>query len=137
MAPPTAAAARPPAWASGQGREDVAPSLQCSRLRRPGTPSAGGIEAGSITFPAAQSLVDEWVTVSEREIAAALLEGRGLVGAPVEGAAAVALAALGQLSPRLRGQTVVVVLSGGNLSDEVLKQAQELAVSKQGGKPDQ
>ncbi len=58
--------------------------------------------------------VDELVTVAERDIARAileLLEGHKLVA---EGAGATPIPALEKCCERLRGQTVVLVISGGN-----------------------
>jgi len=71
---------------------------------------------GDLTFPIIQRYVDDLVAVGEDEIAAAilmLLERRKTV---VEGAGAVSLAAL--LAGRLsfaEGETVVAILSGGNI----------------------
>jgi threonine dehydratase len=77
---------------------------------------------GAVTFPIIQRLVDDVVAVDDAAICqaiVALLERAKLV---VEGAGAVGLAAL--LGGRVAspGETVVVVLSGGNL-DAVLMQA--------------
>eukprot|EP00004_Rigifila_ramosa_P021602 TRINITY_DN5782_c0_g1_i1.p1 TRINITY_DN5782_c0_g1~~TRINITY_DN5782_c0_g1_i1.p1 ORF type:complete len:305 (+),score=68.27 TRINITY_DN5782_c0_g1_i1:175-1089(+) len=80
--------------------------------------TAGGIEAESVTFGLCQAVVDEVVTVSEAEIADAmrlLFETEHIL---VEGAAAVALAALRRNVEQHRGRTVVVVLCGRNLSRE-------------------
>jgi threonine dehydratase len=71
---------------------------------------------GDLTFPIIERYVDDLVAVGEDEIAAAilmLLERRKTV---VEGAGAVSVAALlaGRLTLR-EGETVVAVLSGGNI----------------------
>ena len=84
--------------------------------------SAGGIERGAITFDLCRALVDDWVLVSEAEIAAAMrlvMETQHLL---VEGAAGVAVA--GYLQDPLRGQqgTVAIVLCGGNVDLNTLKQ---------------
>ncbi len=82
--------------------------------------TAGGIEAGSITFELCRDWVDDFVTVSEDEIAAAL---RSLVDEDslvVEGAAATSAAAYQKTAPLYEGRTVVLVLSGGNISRRVL-----------------
>lgn len=77
--------------------------------------TAGGVEAGAITFTACQAYVDEAVFVSEAEIGAALAvlarEERWIV----EGAAGVALAACLQRAGSLAGQKVAVVLCGRNI----------------------
>lgn len=83
--------------------------------------SAGGIEPGAITFPLCAALIDEFVLVSEAEIAAAL---RGIVAQEhmlVEGAAAAAVAAYQQQAHRFAGQRVAIVLCGANISPETLK----------------
>jgi threonine dehydratase len=78
--------------------------------------TAGGIETGAITFDLCRALVDDWLLVSEAEIAAAmrlLIEGDHQL---VEGAAAVPVAALLKSADRWRGQQVAVILCGGNIS---------------------
>ncbi|HLG05891.1 MAG TPA: threonine/serine dehydratase [Gemmatimonadales bacterium] len=82
--------------------------------------TAGGIEPGAITFELCRTLGDEYVTVSEGEILAAMRRIRDTHGFLVEGAAGVALAGyLGQ-AERWKGRKAVVVLCGGNVSPEVL-----------------
>jgi threonine dehydratase len=75
---------------------------------------AGHIEQGSITFPIVQELVDEIITVSEGEIANALVRFAHEEHIMIEGSAAVALAALH--SSRLEGQRLAAVISGRNIS---------------------
>lgn len=78
--------------------------------------TAGGVEAGAITYPLCRDLVDRFVDVDEDAIARALiatLEHQHLL---VEGAAAVAVAGL--LADVAGGQPArrsVVVICGGNL----------------------
>ncbi len=60
--------------------------------------------------------VDEWVTLSEQEIAAALVGLLRHEGKLVEGAAACAVAAALRLRDRCRGRRVVVVCCGGNIA---------------------
>ena len=70
---------------------------------------------GDLTFPLIQEYVDEIVTVSESDLAKAflfLLETCNLI---VEGAGAVAVAALRNLSERFKGKKVSAVLTGGNI----------------------
>ncbi|MGH7712451.1 MAG: threonine/serine dehydratase [Gemmatimonadaceae bacterium] len=83
--------------------------------------TAGGVEADSITFELCRALVDDWVLVSENEIAAAMREFIALEHQLIEGAAAVALAALGRKAAEFRGRRVAVVLCGGNVSLETLQ----------------
>jgi threonine dehydratase len=80
--------------------------------------TAGGIEEGSITVAICAALVDEFVLVSEEEIAAAM--GVALLehSLALEGASALALAA------SLRdhsGGSHLVVLGGGNVGAETLR----------------
>ena len=82
--------------------------------------TAGGIEADAVTFALCRDLVDDWLLVSEEEIAAAMrlmIEGDHLL---VEGAAAVPVAALLKSGDRWRGKQVAVVLCGGNIGLETL-----------------
>lgn len=84
---------------------------------------SGGIEAGSITFPLVQRLVDDMLTVSEDQIAAAmrwLLDEHHLV---VEGSAAVGVAALLHgLVPAAAGRRTVALLCGRNVATATLRQ---------------
>ncbi len=84
--------------------------------------TAGGIEPGAITFPLNQQLVDEFVLVDEQQIAAAMRRFMESEGDVVEGAAGVAVAAMQELATTIRGQKVVVVICGGNISPERLDQ---------------
>ncbi len=88
---------------------------------------AGGIEGDSCTFEACKTLVDEWVTVSEKDIAEALVGMHGMHGQLVEGAAAVALAAIMKVGPRIRDKGVVGVVCGGNLDTKDLDKAYDIA----------
>jgi threonine dehydratase len=83
--------------------------------------SAGGIEAGSITFDLCRDLVDDFILVSEAEIRAAIrliLTEHHLL---IEGAAALPVAALLKESERFRGREVVLVLSGAGIGIDTLK----------------
>ena len=83
--------------------------------------TAGGMEAGSITFDICRQVVDEWLTVSEAEIAGAM----GLVyresGEVIEGAAGVAVAGLLQTGQAFAGQRVGVVICGGNIDSALFQ----------------
>jgi threonine dehydratase len=84
--------------------------------------SAGGIEEGSITFDAAQAVIDATILVEEDEILSTMrlvLKERGW---HIEGAAAVALAAFLKTSARYAGKTVVVLLCGSNVSEWVRRE---------------
>ncbi len=83
--------------------------------------TAGGVEQDAITFDLCRALVDEWVEVSEDEIANAMRDFIADHHQLIEGSAAVALAALAQRAGELRGQRVAVVLCGGNVSIDTLR----------------
>jgi threonine dehydratase len=80
--------------------------------------TAGAVEPGSVTFPVCQSVIDETVTVSEAEIAAALRHIASAEHWIVEGAAAVALAGLIKQASAWRDRKVAVVLCGRNIALE-------------------
>ncbi len=83
--------------------------------------TAGGIEAGSLTFPVCRDLVDGFVLLSEDEIRDALrlvLEKHHIL---IEGAAALTVAALLKEPARFQGQRVALVLSGSALSLATLR----------------
>ncbi len=84
--------------------------------------TAGGIETGAITFPLNQSVVDEFVLVDEDQIASAMRRYMDSEGDIIEGAAGVAIAAMMQLQASIRGQNVVVIICGGNISKKKLEQ---------------
>ncbi len=82
--------------------------------------SAGDVEPGSITFPLCRDLVDDYILVSEEEIGEAI---RFMVEAHhkiVEGAAAVAVAALLRRKDAFRGRTVAIVICGANIAASTL-----------------
>ena len=83
--------------------------------------TAGGIEQGTVTFPLNRDLVDEWIEVPEDEIARAMRHAIEVEHMLVEGAAAVAIAALPRSRGILRGR-VAVVLCGANVSASRLKE---------------
>jgi threonine dehydratase len=83
--------------------------------------TAGGIEAGAITFPLCQQLVDEWVLVDEAAIASAMVRFIDEHHQLIEGSAGVALAALEARAHRggsqgLAGERLGVVLCGANIA---------------------
>ena len=103
-------------------------SVQAGRiLELPSDPTlsdgtAGGIEAKAITFDLCRSIVDDYVLVSEKQIADAM---RAFIDAHhmlLEGAAGVALAGLRARAEQYRGKNVVVIICGGNISRETLRQ---------------
>ena len=84
--------------------------------------TAGGVEAGSITFPLCRDYVDEYIAVSEEEIAANLREFMGAQHMLIEGSAAVAIAGFLKTAAQLQGARVAIVLCGANISLETLKE---------------
>jgi threonine dehydratase len=82
--------------------------------------TAGGIEANAITFDLCAELIDEFILVSEEEIAAAMRVYIEAEKEPLEGAAGVALAALLKHKDVEPGRKVAVIICGGNVSQQVL-----------------
>lgn len=85
--------------------------------------TAGAVEAGSVTFPVCQSVIDERVLVSEAEIARAMRQVAEAEHWIVEGAAGVALAGLVRQAEAWRGRKVAVVLCGRNIALDTFLQA--------------
>jgi threonine dehydratase len=83
--------------------------------------TAGGIEAGAVTFDICQRLVDHYVLVSEEEIAEAMREFIDSHHQLLEGAAGVAIAALKKEAADFQGKNVVIIICGGNISRETLR----------------
>jgi threonine dehydratase len=83
----------------------------------------GGIEAGSVTFDLCQRYVDEVVLVEEETI----LEAMGAVlkhhRQVIEGAAAVGPAAIIENPDRFKGKKIGVVISGGNVEADLMREA--------------
>ena len=84
-------------------------------------PSAGGCEPDSITFPLVRDLVDDYLLISEEEIAEAIRWTADKHHKIIEGAAGVALAACMKHRQKFKGKKVAVVICGGNISLEMLK----------------
>jgi len=83
--------------------------------------TAGGIEANSITFDICCELVDDFVLVSEQQIASAMRQYIGAEQHQIEGAAGVAVAALLGCRHSLSGMKIAVIICGGNISEATLK----------------
>ena len=84
--------------------------------------TAGGIEADAITFDICRDITDEYLLVSEEQIAEAM---RGFMDSHhmlPEGAAGVAIAGLLASGDKYKGKNVVVIVCGGYVSRETLKQ---------------
>jgi threonine dehydratase len=88
---------------------------------------------GEITFAHVQKLVDEIVTVSEEEIASAILYLLEKEKTVAEGAGAVSVAALLNHKVRgLEGKRVVALVSGGNIDVNVVARVIERGLVKEG-----
>ncbi|HEV8599375.1 MAG TPA: threonine/serine dehydratase [Gemmatimonadales bacterium] len=83
--------------------------------------TAGGIEAGAITFELCRDLADEYLTLSEAEIRGAMQRVLETSGYRVEGAAGVAVAGYLRQAERWRGRTAVAILCGGNVAPSVFE----------------
>ena len=82
--------------------------------------TAGGIEAGAVTFPLNQAVVDDWVLLDEQEIGNAMRLYMSRENDVVEGAAGVAVAGLLARRNAVKDKKVAVVICGGNISAEML-----------------
>lgn len=106
----------------------------CAKLRRHNPTSeadltgscAGGVEEGALTLESCTRFVDEWATASEPEIAAAVFGLRDREGIRAEGAAGMVVACFLQQRARWAGKRVVIVVCGGNTSDDAFADAQRL-----------
>ncbi|NIO28671.1 MAG: threonine/serine dehydratase [Candidatus Latescibacteria bacterium] len=83
--------------------------------------TAGGIEAGAITFDLCRKLVDEYMTVTESEIKESLRMFIQTHRMLIEGAAAVAVASFLKMAERFADKNVVLIICGANISAETLK----------------
>jgi len=89
--------------------------------------SAGSILPDAITIDLCRQLVDEFVLVSELEIADELRNYIDARHELIEGSAAVALAAFRRMQPRLSGKRVAIVVCGANISSASLYRALEMS----------
>ena len=83
--------------------------------------TAGGLEAGAITFDLCRRLVDRFVLLDEREILAAIrlvLESQRYL---VEGAGALPVAAFQRECGRYKGRRVLLVLTGSAIGLDTLR----------------
>ncbi|MFQ5689412.1 MAG: threonine/serine dehydratase [Gemmatimonadota bacterium] len=101
-------------------------SLEVGRLlEMPSLPTlsdgtAGGVEAGAITFELCRKVVDDSLLVSEAEIAAAMRLILAHQHMLIEGAAGVAVAGVVRTAERWRDRNVAIVLCGANVGIDVL-----------------
>lgn len=83
--------------------------------------TAGGIEADAITFDICRAIADDYVVVSEDQIAGAMRQFIDAHHMLPEGAAGVALAGLILRGDQYKDKNAVVIICGGNISRETLK----------------
>ncbi len=83
--------------------------------------TAGGIEAGAITFEPCARLVDRWIDVSEAEISASMRLFMGAHHQMIEGSAAVPMAAFLSSSVADEGGRSVLISCGANIALETLR----------------
>jgi threonine dehydratase len=84
--------------------------------------TAGGVEPDSITFELCRELIDEFVLIDEEQIAAAMRRFIDFEHHLIEGSAGVAVAAMLSEQEQNCGRTVVVLICGGNVSRNTLRQ---------------
>ncbi|HEX9048943.1 MAG TPA: threonine ammonia-lyase [Anaeromyxobacter sp.] len=134
-------ALRPGAKVIGVETEVLPSMLQALEAGRPVTLDAAnsladGIavkRAGDLTFEHVRKYVDEIVTVSEEEIASAILYLLEREKTVAEGAGAVGVAALMQRKIRgLDGRRVVAIVSGGNIDVNLVARVIERGLVKDG-----
>jgi threonine dehydratase len=90
-------------------------------------------KVGANAFAAARDNVDEIVTVSEQDLAIAVVRLMELEKSVVEGAGAASLAPLlTQRLPHLRGKRVVLLLTGGNIDLTILERLIETTLIADG-----
>ncbi len=83
--------------------------------------TAGGIEAGAITFEFCRDITDDYLIVSEEQIADAMRKFIDSHHMLPEGAAGVAIAGLVGSAEKYQGKNAVVIVCGGNVSRDTLK----------------
>ncbi len=82
--------------------------------------TAGGLEDHTITFEICRRVVDEWIDVTETDIAAAVATMIDDHHQLIEGSAGLALAAATHYAEAHRGERIVVVSCGANVSSRSL-----------------
>jgi threonine dehydratase len=87
--------------------------------------SAGGVEPDSITFGLCQKYVDDYLQVPESEIKKSMFLMIDKHKKIIEGAAAVALAALIANKKMFVGKNVVVILSGSGVGVETIRKVMD------------
>lgn len=78
---------------------------------------SGAVEEGSVTIPMIEEYVDDFLVVSEDEIARAMAFAWDVYHEKIEGSAAAGLAAV--FTGKIKGHPSVVIITGGNVQPEV------------------
>ena len=84
--------------------------------------TAGGVEAGAITLELCSNLVDDYITVTEEEIAKSLLQFIQNQHMLIEGSAAVSVASYLKMAGEFAGKNVIIVICGANIGLKTLAQ---------------
>ncbi len=84
--------------------------------------TAGGIEAGAMTFDICRETVDGFILADENEIRAAIRVMIDHHQMLIEGAAALSVACLLKEKERFQGQQVVLIISGRKITSQSLKE---------------
>ena len=82
--------------------------------------TAGGVEEGSITFDICKEIIDDFVLVTEREIASGIRTAINDDHQLIEGSAGAAIAALFKRKKTLIGKRVIIIICGGNINSTTL-----------------
>lgn len=77
----------------------------------------GRVEAGSVTIPLSRKLADDFILVSEEQIAQAIAYAWFNYQQRIEGSAAVSLAAI--LSGQITTRPAVLIITGGNIQTDI------------------
>jgi len=88
--------------------------------------SAGGVEAGAITFPICQQVIDRHLLVSEDEIISAMCDMAAYENFIIEGAAGVALGAALKTAGDYKAKSIAVVICGRNVAVDTFRSVLEM-----------
>ena len=83
--------------------------------------TAGGVEERSITFDICKEIIDDFVLVTEREIASGIRTAINDDHQLIEGSAGAAIAALFKRKKTLIGKRVIIIICGGNINSSTLQ----------------
>jgi threonine dehydratase len=78
---------------------------------------SGPVEEGSVTIPMIEEFVDDFILVSEEEIARSIAFAWFVYHERIEGSAAVGLAPV--ITGKVKERSSVVIITGGNIQPEV------------------